>query len=89
MIYGFSIVHIVVPVVVLGLLLPSWFNWIIPAVIIPKGDKPVAPMETIDNTQEITRAVSEESGAAYGEQGEMKQGPPSYDKSVEPKGELK
>lgn len=89
MIYGFSIVHLVVPLVVGGLLLPSWFNWVIPAAIIPKGDKPVAPMETIDNTQEITRAVSEESGAAYGEQGEMKQAPPSYDNTVEPKGELK
>ena len=65
MIYGFSIVHIVVPTVVLGLLLPSWFNWIIPAEKIPAGDKLVAPMETMDNSQEITRAVSEEGGLAY------------------------
>jgi len=73
MIYGFSIVHLVVPTVVFGMLLPSWFNWIIPAVKIPAGDKPVAPMETIDSSQEITRAVSEEGGMQYHEpQMEMK-----------------
>jgi solute carrier family 6 GABA transporter-like protein 1 len=62
MIYGFSIVHLVLPTIVLGLLMPSWFNWIIPSVKIPLGDKPVAPMETIDNSNEIMRVGSEESG---------------------------
>jgi len=90
MIYGFSIVHLVVPTVVVGLLLPSWFNWIIPSAIIPKGDKPVAPMETIDNTQGIARAVTEESGTSYHEPVVKKQDvPPSYERSVEPKGQLK
>jgi len=64
MIYGFSIVHLVVPTVVLGLLMPSWFNWIIPAEKIPLGDKPVAPMETIDNTNAIMHIGSEESHIA-------------------------
>ena len=64
MIYGFSIVHLVVPTVVLGLLMPSWFNWIIPAEKIPLGDKPVAPIETIDNTNAIMHIGSEESHIA-------------------------
>jgi solute carrier family 6 GABA transporter-like protein 1 len=64
MIYGFSIVHLVVPTIVLGFLMPSWFNWIIPSVKIPLGDKLVAPMETIDHSNEIMRVGSEESGVA-------------------------
>ncbi|KAJ4380188.1 hypothetical protein N0V86_004497 [Didymella sp. IMI 355093] len=43
MIYGFSINHAVVPMVVIGFLLPSWFNWIIPSEKVALGDKPVAP----------------------------------------------
>ena len=66
MIYGFSIVHLVIPTVVLSMLLPSWFNWIIPSEKIPLGDKPVAPMETIDNTNEIMMIGSEESHAIHG-----------------------
>lgn len=62
MIYGFSIVHLVLPTIVLGLLMPSWFNWIIPSAKIPLGEKPVAPMETIDNSNEIITISSEESG---------------------------
>ncbi|KAF9696205.1 hypothetical protein EKO04_006289 [Ascochyta lentis] len=61
-IYGFSIVHLVVPMVVLGFVLPSWFNWIIPTDKIAVGDKPIAPMETLDSSQDVTRAVSEEGG---------------------------
>lgn len=60
MIYGFSINHIVVPMVVLGFVIPSWFNWIIPSEKVPLGDKPIAPMETIDRSQDITRSVTEE-----------------------------
>ena len=62
MIYGFSIVHLVLPTIVLGLLMPSWFNWIIPSAKIPLGEKPVAPMETMDNSNEIITISSEESG---------------------------
>lgn len=88
MIYGFSIVHIVVPTVVAGLLIPSWFNWIVPAAVISKGDKPVAPMETIDNTQGIAHAVTEESGTSYQEPVVKKPAvpPPSYEKAMDPKG---
>lgn len=64
MIYGFSIVHLVVPTVTIGLILPSWFNWTIPKARIPEGDKRVAPMETFDRLNGITRdAASEESGS--------------------------
>lgn len=62
MIYGFSIVHLVVPTVVLGLVFPSWFNFIIPAEKIARGDKVVAPMVTLDELDTVTRAVSEEDG---------------------------
>lgn len=72
MIYGFSIVHIVVPTVIAGLVVPRWFNWIIPVEKIPVGDKPVAPMETIDDTLTIQRATSEEGGVAYEENQEVK-----------------
>jgi len=63
MIYGFSIVHLVLPTIVLGLLMPSWFNWIIPSEKVLLGDKPVAPLETIDNTNAIMRIGSEETGS--------------------------
>ena len=66
MIYGFSITHLVVPTVVLGILMPSWFNWIIPSDKIARGDKPVAPMETIDISNDIIRLGSEESGSRTG-----------------------
>jgi solute carrier family 6 GABA transporter-like protein 1 len=60
MIYGFSINHIVVPMVVFGFVIPSWFDWIIPSEKVSLGDKPVAPMETLDSSQDVTRAVTEE-----------------------------
>ncbi|KAG9381094.1 solute carrier family 6 protein [Pyrenophora tritici-repentis] len=66
MIYGFSITHLVVPTIVLGILMPPWFNWIIPSEKIALGEKPVAPMETIDNSNEIFRLGSEESGSTPG-----------------------
>ncbi|KAL7777926.1 hypothetical protein CFE70_004599 [Pyrenophora teres f. teres 0-1] len=66
MIYGFSITHLVVPTIVLGILMPPWFNWIIPFEKIALGEKPVAPMETIDNSNEIIRLGSEESGSISG-----------------------
>ena len=65
MIYGFSINHIVVPMVVLGCVIPSWFNWIIPSEKISLGDKPVAPRETLDSSQDITRAVTEEGKTSH------------------------
>ncbi|KAF1831275.1 solute carrier family 6 protein [Decorospora gaudefroyi] len=64
-IYGFSIVHLVYPTIILAALIPSWFNWIIPSEKIALGSKPVVPMETIDNTNEITRAASEEQSYGY------------------------
>lgn len=70
MIYGFSVVHLVVPMVVFGFVFPSWFNWIVPFEKIPFGDKPVAPMETIDSSQDITRAVSEEGNISHRDLGE-------------------
>jgi solute carrier family 6 GABA transporter-like protein 1 len=65
MIYGFSINHAVVPMVVIGFLLPSWFNWIIPSEKAALGDKPIAPMETLDSSQEIVRAVTEEGQTGH------------------------
>jgi len=73
MIYGFSIVHLVLPMVVLGLILPSWFNFIIPVEKALKGDKEVAPMVTLDMPDTVTRVVSEEDGVvATGREMEMK-----------------
>jgi solute carrier family 6 GABA transporter-like protein 1 len=67
MIYGFSMMHLVVPFIILGFLVPSWFNFIIPREKEPLGTKRVAPMETFDMSHEITRAVSEENGVSYQE----------------------
>jgi solute carrier family 6 GABA transporter-like protein 1 len=67
MVYGFSLMHIVIPVIILGFIMPSWFNFIIPKEKEHLGSKPVAPMETIDVSHEITRAVSEENGVSYQE----------------------
>ena len=63
MIYGFSVTHLVVPTIVIGVLMPRWFNWIIPSDKIARGEKPVAPMETIDTFNEIVGLGSEESGS--------------------------
>ncbi|KAJ4333358.1 hypothetical protein N0V87_007649 [Didymella glomerata] len=60
MIYGFSINHVVVQMIVFGFVIPSWFNWIIPSEKVSLGDKPVAPMETLDSSQDVTHAVTEE-----------------------------
>ena len=68
MIYGFSINHLVVPIVVLGLVIPSWFNCIIPSEKVPFGDKPVAPIGTLDSSQEITHAASEEGQIRHSNQ---------------------
>jgi solute carrier family 6 GABA transporter-like protein 1 len=59
--------HAVVPIIIMGFIFPSWFNFIITKEKEPLGTKPVAPMETIDMSQEITRAVSEENAVAYQE----------------------
>lgn len=63
--YGFSMMHLVFPMIIIGLIFPSWFNWIIPAAKIPAGEKPLAPQETLDYSQEVTRAVSTESGSPH------------------------
>jgi hypothetical protein len=49
-VYGFSMMHLVYPFVVVGLIFPGWYNFIVRVEKQEKGDYPVAPLEVFDQT---------------------------------------
>ncbi|KAL0940478.1 Sodium and chloride-dependent GABA transporter 2 [Colletotrichum truncatum] len=48
--YGFSIMHLVFPIMIAGFLVPSWFDLIVPEDKRDKGVHPVAPLEVLEPT---------------------------------------
>jgi solute carrier family 6 GABA transporter-like protein 1 len=51
-VYGFSIMHLVYPIVIMGLVLPGWYGFLIHPDKKDKGDYPVMPLEVYDQSLE-------------------------------------
>ncbi|KAM0335144.1 hypothetical protein ACHAQA_000185 [Verticillium albo-atrum] len=49
-VYGFSMMHLVYPIIVIGLIFPGWYNFIVRVEKREKGNHLVAPMEIFDQS---------------------------------------
>jgi solute carrier family 6 GABA transporter-like protein 1 len=50
MIYGFSIMHLVYPIMIIGFILPGWYGFLVQPDKRDKGDYPVMPLEVYDQS---------------------------------------